>query len=399
MAVSGAFDYAQAKQGTLPKPAGRITDLANVIDAGTESELDRRLDDLEQKTSHEIAVVTVTSLGGTTVDDYAVRLFKEWGIGQAKQDNGVLVLVAPNEREMRIEVGYGLEGILPDGLAGEIIRDNFIPRFRNNDYNGGIRDGVLRVADIVEKQQVLTPEELARFNQSNSGDEMPMWALIPFLGIFVTIGFGMMGVGVRTKTAFPLLFGSLFGGMPMLMSLIAGLLGFSVLLAWAIFMFIIGYRLGGRQSWRDSFRGTKGAAVFTVAISMTCSVPDVLEITTEEGKSVRFERTTSGSYGPRATNVIVGEADGLEPRVASCTAVAPANFHRDAPLGHHFQPELIDLKEALSRTREIVEEVSYWPRCPMSWDVQDKRGVNYRYCARKKGETVEPPRPDDCGRD
>ena len=79
----------------------------------------------------------------------------------------MLVLVAPNEREMRIEVGYGLEGILPDGLAGQIIREQFIPRFRDNDYNGGIRDGVARVVDIVEKQQVLTAEELAKFNERN----------------------------------------------------------------------------------------------------------------------------------------------------------------------------------------------------------------------------------------
>ena len=255
-AVSAAFDSAQARQGTLPKPAGRVTDLANVIEAGTEGELDRRLDELEQKTSHEVAVVTVPSLAGTTVEDYAERLFKDWGIGQAKADNGVLVLVAPNEREMRIEVGYGLEGILPDGLAGEIIRDTFIPRFRNGDYNGGIRDGVLRVADIVEKQQVLSPEELARFNQAG-GDELPEWAIIPFFGIFVTIGFGMMGIGLRTKTVFPLLFGTFFGGMPMLMSLaFAGLLAWMILLPWAVFVFIAGFRLGARKSWRDAFRNS-----------------------------------------------------------------------------------------------------------------------------------------------
>lgn len=123
---------------------------------------------------------------------------------------------------------------------------------------------------------------------------------------------------------------------------------------------------------------------------------DVLEISTDEGKSLRFEHVSSGSYGPKATRVVVGEADGLEPRVASCTGVAAANFHRDAPLGHHFLPGLIDLKEALTRTQEIVEEVSYWPRCPMTWEVQDDRGVNYRYCARKKGETIEPAKPDRC---
>src|SRR5688572_7210964 len=206
-------------QGTLPKPTGRVTDLANVVDAATEAELDRRLDQLEQQTSSEVAVVTVPSLNGVPVEDYAVQLFKEWGIGQAKTDNGVLVLVAPSEREMRIEVGYGLEGILPDGLAGQIIREQFIPRFRDNDYNGGIRDGVARVVEVVEKQQVLTAEELAKFNDQSGAEDIPVWIIVPFMGLFVSIGFTMIGLGLRTKTGFPLLFGSLFGGMPLLIAL------------------------------------------------------------------------------------------------------------------------------------------------------------------------------------
>jgi hypothetical protein len=125
---------------------------------------------------------------------------------------------------------------------------------------------------------------------------------------------------------------------------------------------------------------------------------DVLEMATEAGKKVRFEGTSSGSYGPRSTRILVAEADGLEPRVASCEGVSVANFHRDAPLGHHFRPELADLKEAFTRLEDIAREVSYWPRCPMTWDVQDAQGANYRYCARKKGETTEPPRPAPCQR-
>jgi uncharacterized protein len=251
------FSAITAAAQPLPKPAGRITDLANVIDAATEAELDGRLDQLEQKTSSEVAVVTVPSLDGMPVEDYAVRLFKEWGVGQAKSDNGVLVLVAPNEREMRIEVGYGLEGILPDGLAGAIIRDTFIPRFRDNDYNDGIRDGVVRVIDVVEKQQVLSAEELAAFNER--GDDMPEWLIIPFFGLFVTIGFVMVGLGLRSKTGFPILFGSLFGGMPLLMSLaFVGRLSMFTLLPWAILMFAFGYRQGGKKGWRDAFRNTGG---------------------------------------------------------------------------------------------------------------------------------------------
>lgn len=245
---------------SLPKPAGRIADLANVIDAATEADLDRRLDELEQKTTSEIALVTVPSLDGVPVEDYAVRLFKEWGIGQAKSDNGVLVLVAPNEREMRIEVGYGLEGVLPDGLAGEVIREQFIPRFRDNDYNGGIRDGVVRVIEIVEKEEVLSAEEIARLNDAGLPDDEPWWILIPFMGLFVAIGFTMVGIGARTKTVFPLLFGSLFGGMPMLMALsILPGLGAMTLLPLAAGMTFFGFRLGKRESVRDAFRNSGGS--------------------------------------------------------------------------------------------------------------------------------------------
>lgn len=242
-----------ASAQTFPAPIGRVNDFAAVIDPAAEADIDRRLDQLEQKTTAEIAVATVDSLDGVSIDEYANRLFKEWGVGQGKQDNGVLILVAPNEREMRIEVGYGLEGVLPDGLAGQIIRDDFTPRFRDGDYAGGIRDGVNRVADVVEKQQVLTPEQIAALNEAE--DDFPVWALVPFFGLFVTIGFGMMGIGLRTKTGFPLLFGSFFGGMPLLMSLaFISTLSLFTLVPWALFMFIAGYRLGGRAKWRDTFR-------------------------------------------------------------------------------------------------------------------------------------------------
>jgi uncharacterized protein len=245
-------------QASLPKPTGRVNDFAELLSAPAREALEQRLQDVESKTSSEIAVATVKSLDGMSVDEYANRLFKEWGVGQAKTDNGVLILVAPNEREMRIEVGYGLEGVLPDGLAGEIRDAQFLPRFRDNDYAGGITAGVNRIADIVEKNQVLTPEELARFNNSSSSD-VPVFILVPFLGIFVAIGSFMVGLGLRTKTAFPILFGGFFSGLPMLMAL---LVMFTVTLYtlapfWLV-MATLGYRLGGRDKWRDSFRDGAG---------------------------------------------------------------------------------------------------------------------------------------------
>lgn len=245
-------------QPEFPKPTGRVNDFAGVLDESVEVELDRLLDDLERKTSSEVAVAVVRSLDGMSVEEYANRLFKAWGIGQAKQDNGVLVLVAPNEREIRIEVGYGLEGVLPDGLAGEIIRDQFIPRFREDDYPGGIRAGVQRVVAIVERHQVLTPEELARFNES-SGDDVSVFFIIPFLGLFVSIGFFMIGVGLRSKTGFPLLFGAMFGGMPLLMSLaFVFIVGLATLFPLALAMALWGYRMGARPSVREAFRPSKG---------------------------------------------------------------------------------------------------------------------------------------------
>ena len=244
---------------SFPKSTGRVNDFADIIDAAVEAELDQKLDQLERKTTSEIAVATVSSLNGMSVEEYANKLFKAWGVGQAKQDNGVLVLVAPNDRAMRIEVGYGLEGVLPDGLAGEVIRDRFTPKFKSNDYSGGIKDGVDRLVQIVEKHQVLTPEELAKFNQGNAGDDVPYLIILPFFGLFITIGFSMLGIGLRSKTGFPVLFGSLFGGMPMLMSLaFLGKVALWTLVPWGALVFLNGLRLGGKPGWRDAFRDSGG---------------------------------------------------------------------------------------------------------------------------------------------
>ena len=95
-------------------------------------------------------------------------------------------------------------------------------------------------------------------------------------------------------------------------------------------------------------------------------------------------------------NVFVGKAGGFVPRIASCARVGPPNFHRASPLGHHFHPTLIDIKDAVFRYRDVMEEVEFWPQCPQSWEVQDKHGENFRYCARRDGATEEPPRPAGC---
>jgi uncharacterized protein len=296
------FISSTAAAQTFPKATGRVNDFANVIDPATEAALDRDLDQLEQKTSSEIAVATVESLNGMSVEEYANKLFKEWGVGQAKQDNGVLVVVAPNEREMRIEVGYGLEGVLPDGLAGQVIRDDFTPRFKEGDYSGGIRNGVAHLVAIVEKHQVLTPEELEKLKRSGVPEfTLPHWIFIPFFGVFVTIGFGMAGIGIRTKTGFPLMFGSAFGIIPLLMSMAFMFkVAMFTLVPWAVLVFVQGYRLGGREKWRDAFRDTgsgKGGGSSSGWTMGTSSSSGSSSSSSSSGSSSSFGGGSSGGGG------------------------------------------------------------------------------------------------------
>jgi hypothetical protein len=125
-------------QAPVPAPNGPVNDFANILDDATEARLRALIEGVERDTTAEIAVATVPSLDGSAVEEVATRYFNTWGVGQKALNNGVLLLVAPNEREVRIEVGYGLEPILPDGLAGEIIRKTVLPKFKDGDYPGGI---------------------------------------------------------------------------------------------------------------------------------------------------------------------------------------------------------------------------------------------------------------------
>src|SRR4030042_4878714 len=124
------------------KPQGWVSDFAGIMSDMTKSQVDALSAEVKKSTGAEIAVVTVPSLDGMSVEEYAVKLFKQWGIGQKGKDNGVLFLIAPNERKTRIEVGYGLEPVITDGRAGGIIRETVLPFFKAGDYDqGGLKGG------------------------------------------------------------------------------------------------------------------------------------------------------------------------------------------------------------------------------------------------------------------
>jgi uncharacterized protein len=127
---------------TFPALTGRIVDQANIIPADTRAAIETKLADLEAKSGIQLVVATVSSLEGQDIEPYTNELFRSWKLGEKAKNNGVLLLVAPNERRVRIEVGYGLEGTLTDALSKIIIANAITPRFKTGDFGGGITRGV-----------------------------------------------------------------------------------------------------------------------------------------------------------------------------------------------------------------------------------------------------------------
>ncbi|HEX8526133.1 TPM domain-containing protein [Allosphingosinicella sp.] len=161
---------------TLPALTGRVVDQANLIPPAEEAALTAKLEALERSTSRQLVVATVPDLQGESVEDFAFRLAEAWKPGDREADNGAILLVAPAERRVRIEVGDGLEPIMTDAMSHIIIRDRITPRFKANDYPGGINAGVdaiieqLQAPPEVAEQRALEAAE-ARRQQEGSGEE------------------------------------------------------------------------------------------------------------------------------------------------------------------------------------------------------------------------------------
>lgn len=133
----------------IPDLKGRVNDYANLLAPATAQQLESTLAQLEQTDSTQIAVVTIPSLEGDSLEDFSIRLAQQWKIGQEQKDNGAILLVAAGDRKIRIEVGYGLEGRLTDLVAGRIIRNVMVPHFRSGDFNQGVLAGVQAMIQAV----------------------------------------------------------------------------------------------------------------------------------------------------------------------------------------------------------------------------------------------------------
>ena len=234
----------------LPEsPQGWVSDFAGILSEDTRAQISGLIDDVKRSTGAEIAVVTVSSLDGMTVEEYAVRLFEKWGIGTKEEDNGVLFLVAPNERKVRIEVGYGLEPVITDGRAGEIIRETILPFFRADDYDQGILQGSRQIAALITDTEFVPSAPIPRPQLQQDVAPLPLKiGVMLFFALFIALGFMALGYALRQKgKGFFLIWGAFFGGIPLLMSLGFSLaMGFPIYIlpAWAVFVLIIGLRYG-----------------------------------------------------------------------------------------------------------------------------------------------------------
>ena len=142
---------------TFPALTGRVVDDAHVLSPQTQASLTAKLAALEAKNGDQLVVVTLPSLQGYPIEDYGYQLGRAWGIGQKGKDNGVLLIVAPSEHKVRIEVGYGLEPVLTDAVTSLILQRSVLPKFRAGDIEGGVVDG----ADALVQQLGLDPQEAA----------------------------------------------------------------------------------------------------------------------------------------------------------------------------------------------------------------------------------------------
>ena len=210
--VSGSPVAAQ----TFPELSGRVVDQAQILSPEQEMQLTQKLEAVEQASSRQLVVATIASLEDHPIEDYGYQLGRHWQLGQSEANNGMILLVAPTERKVRIEVGYGLEPIMTDALAHQIIQQQILPRFRENDYAGGISAG----ADAIIAQLQAPPEqaeqralEASRARQNRSGNDggsvfpLIFWIVILFFIIIPMLRSGLSGrrySGRRRRRGLPI---------------------------------------------------------------------------------------------------------------------------------------------------------------------------------------------------
>lgn len=230
----------------VPSLTARVTDTTGMLTEGQRAELESRLAAFEARKGAQIAVLIVPSTGDETIEQYSIRVAEAWKIGRSAVDDGAILLIARDDRKLRIEVGYGLEGALPDVTAKRIIREIITPPFRAGDYNAGISAGIDAMIAVIDGEAL--PEPAAQRGASSSaGSELPPLGMLAIL-VGVLVGFAVRAATNRVAG----------GGSALLVSGLVGiaLVGVAAALFYAFVAFVIvvsggGGRRGRRNSLLD----------------------------------------------------------------------------------------------------------------------------------------------------
>ena len=245
LALTLLFVLAPASAQQPVPPVARVTDLTNTLPANTRAALDRKLAAFEARKGSQIAVLVVATTEPESIEQYALRVHEAWKLGRAGIDDGVLMLVALQDRRARLEVGYGLEGAVPDALARRIIAEQFAPKFRDGDYAGGIDAGVDALIGLIDGEPL--PEPAAR------APNVEPWGAMPVLLVFAAF----------LAPLFRRIFGTLFGsvalgaGAGFVVWLVSSVVFASLLVGGLVFVFALA-GIGGGGRWASRGGGFGG---------------------------------------------------------------------------------------------------------------------------------------------
>ena len=247
-----------AAAADVPYLTGRVVDEANILSAGARQSITQLSERHEKATGNQVAVLTMPTLGGESIEGYATRVFEAWKLGQKGKDNGVLVIVAPNDRKMRIEVGYGLEGTLTDAGAARIIREAMTPQFKSGNYDAGVQNGVAAIVQALEGQGGWNSAassgsaSSSKTSFSINEGELPPWPMRILLGAFI---FGVIGlftvIGVLTPGVGWFLYFFLIPFWAMFPIIVLGVKGALVLLGVYVVGFPIAKLIIKHQPWYE----------------------------------------------------------------------------------------------------------------------------------------------------
>lgn len=246
-------------QGAVPALRARVTDTTGTLDAARRQALEQRLEALEQRKGAQLAVLIVPTTAPETIEQFATRVFDDWKLGRKDTDDGVLLILAKDDRALRIEVGYGLEGAIPDAIAGRIIREQIVPRLQAGDYAGGIDAGVSAIEKLVDGEALpapAVPTQPALDSLSLTEIALPLLLGVIVLVLAASTVVAGLGVAVASWMVFGVWWAALAGGIVGLA--LSGLLG--VLGIKRLFRKWLGRggRGGGGGGFGGGFRGGRG---------------------------------------------------------------------------------------------------------------------------------------------